>query len=84
MCIDTGGYATALKWTMNNFYSTKAEEVFWAASDIGWTVGHGFIVYAPLLQGCSTILYEGKPVNTPDAVSFIVIMEKNTNLTVLI
>jgi len=67
---DTGGYATALKWSMSSFYNTNPGEVFWAASDIGWVVGHSYIVYGPLLQGCTTVLYEGKPVGTPDAGAF--------------
>jgi len=64
---DTGGYLVSLVWSMTHVYNTKAGEVFWAASDIGWVVGHSYIVYGPLLQGCTTILYEGKPVGTPDA-----------------
>jgi propionyl-CoA synthetase len=64
---DNGGHAVALAWSMANIYDTRAGEVFWAASDIGWVVGHSYIVYAPLLAGCTTILYEGKPVGTPDA-----------------
>src|SRR5438093_8595540 len=67
---DNGGHAVALKWSMSNVFSTGAGEVFWAASDIGWTVGHGYIVYAPLLHGATSILYEGKPVGTPDAGAF--------------
>ena len=65
-----GSYATALKYSMNTIYATAAGETFFAASDIGWVVGHSYIVYGPLLQGCSTILYEGKPVKTPDAGAF--------------
>jgi propionyl-CoA synthetase len=67
---DNGGHAVALTWSMKNVYDTSAGEVFWAASDIGWVVGHSYIVYAPLLAGCTTILYEGKPVGTPDAGAF--------------
>ena len=67
---DNGGHAVALTWSMSNVYDTRAGEVFWAASDIGWVVGHSYIVYAPLLAGCTTILYEGKPVGTPDAGAF--------------
>jgi propionyl-CoA synthetase len=67
---DNGGHAVALKWSMANVFSVGAGEVFWAASDIGWTVGHGYIVYGPLLHGATTILYEGKPVGTPDAGAF--------------
>ena len=64
---DNGGYMVALKWTMGNFYGVQPGEVFWAASDVGWVVGHSYIVYGPLLHGCTAILYEGKPVGTPDA-----------------
>ena len=67
---DNGGHAVALAWSMRNIYDTHQGEVFWAASDIGWVVGHSYIVYAPLLAGCTTILYEGKPVGTPDAGAF--------------
>ena len=67
---DNGGHAVALKWSMTNIFATGSGEVFWAASDIGWTVGHCYIVYAPLLHGCTTVLYEGKPVGTPDAGAF--------------
>ena len=63
---DNGGHAVALRWTMRNVYDVHPGEVFWAASDVGWVVGHSYIVYAPLLTGCTTILYEGKPVGTPD------------------
>src|SRR2546426_6800899 len=61
---------TPLKWSMSGVYGMGAGEVFWAASDIGWVVGHSYIVYAPLLKGCTTILYEGKPVGTPDPGAF--------------
>ncbi len=64
---DNGGHMVALKWTMTNIYNVEPGEVFWAASDVGWVVGHSYIVYAPLLHGCTTILFEGKPVGTPDA-----------------
>ena len=64
---DNGGYMVALKWTMGNFFGVEPGEVFWAASDVGWVVGHSYIVYAPLLHGSTAILYEGKPVGTPDA-----------------
>jgi propionyl-CoA synthetase len=64
---DNGGHAVALQWSMTNIYDTEPGEVFWAASDVGWVVGHSYIVYAPLLAGCTTVLYEGKPVGTPDA-----------------
>jgi propionyl-CoA synthetase len=67
---DHGGHAVALKWSMQNIYGMGAGETYWAASDIGWVVGHSYIVYAPLLKGCTTILYEGKPVGTPDPGAF--------------
>ena len=67
---DNGGHAVALTWSMPNIYGVKAGEVFWAASDVGWVVGHSYIVYAPLLAGATTVLYEGKPVGTPDAGAF--------------
>jgi propionyl-CoA synthetase len=67
---DNGGHAVALKWSMKHIYGVEPGEVFWAASDVGWVVGHSYIVYAPLLQGCTTVLYEGKPVGTPDAGAF--------------
>jgi propionyl-CoA synthetase len=67
---DNGGHATALLWTMRNVYDMAPGEVFWAASDVGWVVGHSYIVYAPLLLGATTVLYEGKPVGTPDPGAF--------------
>ena len=67
---DNGGHAVALEWSMKNIYDVEAGEVYWAASDIGWVVGHSYIVYGPLFHGCTTILYEGKPVGTPDAGAF--------------
>ena len=67
---DNGGHAVALYWSMQHVFAAGAGEVFWAASDIGWTVGHGYIVYGPLLCGATTILYEGKPVGTPDPGAF--------------
>jgi propionyl-CoA synthetase len=67
---DNGGHAVALRWSMEHIYDVQPGEVFWAASDIGWVVGHSYIVYAPLLTGCTTVLYEGKPVGTPDAGAF--------------
>jgi propionyl-CoA synthetase len=67
---DNGGHAVALKWTMQHIYNVGPGDVYWAASDIGWVVGHSYIVYAPLLAGCTTVLYEGKPVGTPDAGAF--------------
>ena len=67
---DNGGHMVALKWSMKNIYNVDPGEVYWAASDVGWVVGHSYIVYAPLLHGCTTVLYEGKPVGTPDAGAF--------------
>ena len=67
---DNGGHLVALKWTMKNIYGVEPGEVYWAASDVGWVVGHSYIVYAPLFHGCTTILYEGKPVGTPDPGAF--------------
>jgi propionyl-CoA synthetase len=67
---DNGGHAVALKWSMKNVYGMEPGETYWAASDVGWVVGHSYIVYAPLLHGCTTILYEGKPVGMPDAGAF--------------
>jgi len=67
---DNGGHAVALRWSMRYVYDTHPGEVYWAASDIGWVVGHSYIVYAPLITGCTTVLYEGKPVGTPDAGAF--------------
>jgi propionyl-CoA synthetase len=64
---DNGGHMVALKWSMKNIYDVDPGEVYWAASDVGWVVGHSYIVYAPLLHGCTTVLFEGKPVGTPDA-----------------
>ncbi len=67
---DNGGHAVALHWTMPNIYDVRPGEAYWAASDVGWVVGHSYIVYGPLLHGNTTILYEGKPVGTPDAGAF--------------
>ncbi len=67
---DNGGHMVALKWSMKNLYGIEPGEVWWTASDIGWVVGHSYIVYGPLLHGCTSILYEGKPVGTPDAGAF--------------
>ncbi len=67
---DNGGHAVALTWSMKHIYGMKPGEVFWAASDVGWVVGHSYIVYGPLLYGCTTIMYEGKPVGTPDPGAF--------------
>ena len=67
---DNGGHAVALRWSMEAVFATGPGDVFWAASDVGWVVGHSYIVYAPLLTGATTVLYEGKPVGTPDAGAF--------------
>ncbi len=67
---DNGGHAVALHWSMSNVYGIAPGEVFWAASDVGWVVGHSYIVYAPLLAGATTVVYEGKPIGTPDAGAF--------------
>jgi propionyl-CoA synthetase len=67
---DNGGHMVAMQWTMESVYNVKPGEVFWAASDVGWVVGHSYIVYAPLLHGCTTIVFEGKPVGTPDPGTF--------------
>ncbi len=65
-----GGHSVAMKWSMDNVYDAKVGDVFWAASDVGWVVGHSYIVYGPLLAGCATMIYEGKPVRTPDPGAF--------------
>jgi propionyl-CoA synthetase len=67
---DNGGHAVALRWSMTNIYDVHPGEVWWTASDVGWVVGHSYIVYAPLFTGCTTVMYEGKPVGTPDAGAF--------------
>ncbi|HZS82782.1 MAG TPA: AMP-binding protein, partial [Stellaceae bacterium] len=67
---DNGGHAVALAWSLKYIYGVEPGEVFWTASDVGWVVGHSYIVYAPLLHGATTVLYEGKPVGTPDAGAF--------------
>lgn len=78
---DNGGHLVALKWSMKNIYDVDPGEVYWAASDVGWIVGHSYIVYAPLFHGCTTILYEGKPVGTPDPGAFWrVISEHKVNV----
>ncbi len=74
---DNGGHMVALEWSMTNVYGVKPGEVYWAASDIGWVVGHSYIVYAPLVHGCATVLYEGKPVGTPDAGAFWRVIEEH-------
>ena len=78
---DNGGHAVALQWSMKNIYNVDPGEVYWAASDIGWVVGHSYILYGPLLHGCTTVVYEGKPVGTPDPGAFWrVISEHNVNV----
>jgi len=67
---DTGGYSTALKFSMSHVYDVMQGDTFWSASDVGWVVGHSYIVYGPLLHGCTTVLFEGKPIRTPDAGTF--------------
>eukprot|EP00607_Mallomonas_marina_P003169 CAMPEP_0182439968 /NCGR_PEP_ID=MMETSP1167-20130531/86758_1 /TAXON_ID=2988 /ORGANISM="Mallomonas Sp, Strain CCMP3275" /LENGTH=543 /DNA_ID=CAMNT_0024633781 /DNA_START=573 /DNA_END=2204 /DNA_ORIENTATION=+ len=73
---DHGGYAVALLYTMANIYGVQPGDVFWAASDVGWVVGHSYSVYGPLLSGCTTVIYEGKPVGTPDEKAFWRVIEK--------
>ena len=73
----SGGHAVALAWSMAGIYDVRAGDVYWAASDIGWVVGHSYIVYAPLLHGCTTVLYEGKPIGTPDAGAFWRVIEQH-------
>ena len=73
---DHGGHAVAMTYSMKTVYDVNPGDVFWAASDVGWVVGHSYIVYAPLLAGCTTILYEGKPVRTPDAGAFWRVVEE--------
>jgi propionyl-CoA synthetase len=78
---DTGGSIVSLKWTMSNIYGVAPGDVYWAASDIGWVVGHSYIIYGPLFHGCTSVLYEGKPVGTPDAGAFWrVIAEHNVKV----
>lgn len=74
---DSGGYAVALTWTMKNLYNIEAGQVMWTASDVGWVVGHSYIIYGPLLAGATTLVYEGKPVGTPDAAQFWRIIERH-------
>jgi propionyl-CoA synthetase len=74
---DNGGHMVALKWSMKNLYGVEPGEAFWAASDVGWVVGHSYIVYAPLLHGATTVVYEGKPVGTPDAGAFWRMIEEH-------
>jgi propionyl-CoA synthetase len=74
---DNGGHMVALNWSMSNLYDIAPGEVFWAASDVGWVVGHSYIVYAPLVHGATTIVFEGKPVGTPDAGTFWRVIEEH-------
>ena len=74
---DNGGHAVALHWSMQAIYGVDAGDLFWAASDLGWVVGHSYILYGPLLRGCTTVLYEGKPVRTPDAGAFWRVIEEH-------
>lgn len=74
---DTGGHMVALNWSMSAIYDMEPGDVYWAASDVGWVVGHSYIVYAPLLRGCTTLLFEGKPVGTPDPGTFWRIIEEH-------
>jgi len=74
---DNGGHMVALSWSMKNLYGVQPGEVYWAASDVGWVVGHSYIVYGPLLHGCTTLLYEGKPVGTPDPGAFWRVIEQH-------
>ena len=78
---DNGGHATALLWSMTNVYDVEPGEVFWAASDVGWVVGHSYIVYAPLLAGNTTLFYEGKPVGTPDPGAFWRVIDQHQVVT---
>jgi propionyl-CoA synthetase len=74
---DNGGHAVALHWSLRNIYGVRPDEVFWTASDVGWAVGHSYTVYAPLIYGCTSIMYEGKPVGTPDAGAFWRVIEQH-------
>lgn len=78
---ENGGHAVGVRWSMKNVYNAKPGDVFWAASDVGWVVGHSYITYGPLLTGCTSVIYEGKPVGTPDAVNFWRTIERhNVNI----
>lgn len=74
---DSAGYCVALNWSMRNIYGIDQGDTFWAASDVGWVVGHSYIVYGPLIAGCATVLYEGKPIGTPDAGTFWRIIDQH-------
>jgi len=73
---DNGGHAVAMRWSMENVYKVKPGDVYWAASDVGWVVGHSYIVYGPLITGCTTIVFEGKPIGTPDPGAFWRVIEE--------
>lgn len=75
---DSAGYCVALNWSMRSVYGVSEGEAFWAASDVGWVVGHSYIVYGPLIAGCATVLYEGKPIGTPDAGAFWRIVDQHS------
>jgi len=79
---DTAGYGVALTWSMRNIYGVEPGETYWAASDIGWVVGHSYSVYGPLLHGCATLIFEGKPIGTPDAGTFWRLINKH-NVSIL-
>ena len=74
---DNGGHAVALAWSMSAIYGVQPGEVMWTASDVGWVVGHSYIVYGPLLAGCTSVMYEGKPVGTPDAGAYWRVVEQH-------
>ena len=74
---DNGGHAVALHWSLRNIYGVQPDEVFWTASDVGWAVGHSYTVYAPLIYGCTSVMYEGKPVGTPDPGAFWRVIEQH-------
>lgn len=74
---DNGGHAVAMAWSLPHVYGISSDDVWWAASDVGWVVGHSYIVYAPLITGCATVMYEGKPVGTPDAGAFWRVVEQH-------
>jgi len=74
---DNGGHAVALPWSLKHIYGVQPDEVFWTASDVGWVVGHSYIVYAPLIYGCTSVMYEGKPVGTPDAGAYWRVIEEH-------
>jgi propionyl-CoA synthetase len=77
---DNGGHAVALQWSMKNIYGVERDEVFWAASDVGWVVGHSYIVYGPLFNGSTTVLFEGKPIFPDAGVFWRVIKDHNVSV----